>query len=379
MKILWFIENLSLGGQQTQSVNLIRRFKGFEKKLEIDVIYFNDGPLHNQFEEVSNLVSELFPLERKAIYNPFNILKGIFKYYNYLKNKNYDFVISNGIVSFGFSSIMKSFFTFKHVRLLGGPLVDIEPSYEKYFHNILPFHKKVDIVFFCEGTNKIESSRYGNKLKIFPQGVNIKMFYRRDNYYRQEIRKKYNILSSDVVIGWVGRIASNMEIKNTIKLGGLLKKRNLTNFKILIVGGGSWEKEMLQLIDNESINSNCIFLGWQPMELIPDLFQAMDIVPLLDDDPVGGSILREAMACGSLVISVDGINKTQSTFIKDRYNGCLVSDINYIEKCADIIKDYMINNREIYYEMALNGVRYANQNMSFDLQAKVIYEGMIND
>ena len=205
------------------------------------------------------------------------------------------------------------------------------------------------------------------------------MFYRKDNYYRQGIRKKYDIPSSDVVIGWVGRIASNMEIKNTIKLGGLLKKRNLTNFKILIVGGGSWEKEMLQLIDDESINSNCIFLGWQPMELIPDLFQAMDIVPLLDDDPVGGSILREAMACGSLVISVDGVNKTQSTFIKDRYNGCLVSDVNYIEKCADIIKDYMINNRKIYDEMALNGVRYANQNMSFDVQAKVIYEGMIND
>lgn len=40
MNILWFIENLSLGGQQTQSINLIKRFKGFEKKLERDLEWF---------------------------------------------------------------------------------------------------------------------------------------------------------------------------------------------------------------------------------------------------------------------------------------------------------------------------------------------------
>jgi len=106
VKILWFTENLSLGGQQTQSLNLIKRIKQYRNDIEIDVIlYFNNGPLHNEFQEVSNLVSELFPLKRKAIYNPFNILKGVCKYYDCLKNNYYDAVIWNGIVSFRLSSI----------------------------------------------------------------------------------------------------------------------------------------------------------------------------------------------------------------------------------------------------------------------------------
>tara|TARA_R110001632_G_scaffold63318_2_gene151369 strand:+ start:20679 stop:21815 length:1137 start_codon:yes stop_codon:yes gene_type:complete len=378
MKILWFLENLSLGGQQTQSINLIKQIKQ-SKNIEIDVLYFNDGPLHHQFKDVCNNLTHLCDLKMGAYNNPLNLIKVISEYYKYLNKNKYDVVLSNGIISFGLSSIMKLFFSFKHVRLLGGPLKDIEPTYEKYFHNILPFHKKVDIAFYCEGENKVERKRYGKSLREFPMAVNTDMFYPKSKQEKIEIREKYQIQENEVVIGWVGRIASNMEIKNTIKLGGELKRRGISNFKILIVGGGTWEKEMFLLIEKERINDHCIYLGWQPMELIPDLFQAMDIVPLLDDDPVGGSIVREAMACGCLVISVDGVNKVQSTWIFNNKNGYLVSNSNYIKDCADIVVDYLNRDDDKYKEVSSEGAEYAKKKMNFKEQARIILSGIIDD
>lgn len=378
MKILWFIENLSLGGQQTQSINLIKEIKEIEE-IEIDVLYFNNGPLYNQFKDVCNNLTHLGDLKKGGYKNPLNVIKVIRNYYKYLHTTKYDTILSNGIISFGLSSIMKFFFYYKHVRLLGGPLKDIEPTYEKYLHNILPFHKKVDIAFYCEGENIVERKRYGKKLREFPMAVNTEMFYPKSKKKKIEIREKYQINEGEIVIGWVGRIASNMEIKNTIKLGGKLKRRNILNFKILIVGGGTWEKEMLHLIEKEGIKDHCIYLGWQPMEAIPDLFQAMDIVPLLDNDPVGGSIVREAMACGCLVISVDGISKVQSTWIFNDKNGYLVPDTNYIEDCAELIVDYIKRDDNRYNDVSFEGAEYAKKKMSFKEQAKIILSGMVND
>lgn len=378
MKILWFLENLSLGGQQTQSINLIKNIKQ-NKNTEIDLLYFNDGPLYHQFKEACNNLTHLCDLKQGVYKNPFNILKVIRKYHKYLSENRYDIILSNGIISFGLSSIMKLFFSYKHVRLLGGPLKDIEPTYEKYLHNILPFHKKLDIAFGWPGKNIVERKRYGKKLILFPHAVNTKMFFIKEKTIIKSIRKKYSIKDNEIVIGWVGRIASNMEIKNTIKLGGELKKRNVKNFKILIVGGGSWVNGMLKLIEKEDIKENCIFLGWQPMELIPDFFQAMDIVPLLDNDPVGGSIIREAMACGSLVISVNGKSKAQSEWIFNNNNGLLVSDINYISETADIVEDYIVTVGNKYSLISFRGAEYAKNEMSFAKQARIILKGIMND
>jgi glycosyltransferase involved in cell wall biosynthesis len=378
MKILWFIENLSLGGQQTYSINLIREIKK-QQAAKIDVLYFNDGPLNNQFKEVCEGITHLCELKRGGYKNPFKMMKMMKLYYSFLYENKYDVVLSNGIVSFGLSSIMKTFFSYKHVRLLGGPLKDIEPTYEKYLHNVLPFHKALDVAYGWPGKNIVEKKRYKNKLILCQHSVSTEMFYPKDPIVNNTIRKKHSINKDDLVIGWVGRIASNMEIKNTIKLGGELKRRNVLMFKILIVGGGAWEDGMFELIKKEDVEEECVYLGWQPMELIPDLFQAMDIVPLLDDDPVGGSIIREAMACGSLVISVNGVSKAQEEWIFNNENGLLVSDTNFIKETADIVEDYIARNDNKYDLIRTNGVEYAKKEMSFSKVANVIVKGMAND
>lgn len=367
-KVLWFIENTTLGGQQTQSINLIEELK--EDTL-IDVAYLNSGPLLFKFEEVANKTYHIGDLKPGGYKNPKNTAKLILSYFSLLKRNKYDVVMSNGVISFGLTSLMKFFFKFKHARLLGGPLIDIEPTYEKYFHKILPFHKGVDVAYGWAGENRIEKKRYQNKLHIMPAGVNTKMFTEWSNSDKVELRKKYNIEEDRVVVGWVGRIAANMQVKNTIHACGELRKRGFDNFTLLIVGGGSWEKEMLAMIENYNLADNCMYLGWQPMELIPELFQLMDIVPLLEDDPVGGSIVREGMATGALVVTVDGKSKGQSSWITHKDNGILVSDQNYIEETATIIENYR-NNIDENLKIRRRGTTYAKECMSFKNQAEFI-------
>lgn len=378
MKILWFIENLCLGGQQTYSINLIREINK-NKNVKTDVIYLNDGELKDKFKNVSSKLIHLNNFKKKEYYNPFKTIKLIYSYYYFLKKNKYDVVVSNGIISFGVTSIIKFFFYFKHARLLGGPILDTEPTYEKYFHNILPFHKNLDYAFGWEGTNYLESKRYGNKLITFNPSVDTNMFYPNESKVRTHIRNKYLIKDEDIVIGWVGRISFNMQIKNTILLGGELQKRGLRNFKILIVGGGDWESEMFELISENGIKENCIHLGWQPMEYIPDLYQAMDIVPLLERNPCGGSIVREAMACGSLVISVNGKNKSQSSWIFNRDNGILVSDDNYVSECADVIEEYSKDKTDKFKSICKRGVNYAKDKMSFKQSSATIMKNILND
>ena len=378
MKVLWFIESLSLGGQQTQSINLIKELKK-RTDLFIEVAYFNNGPLEKEFTEVADLIFQIKELNVKSYQNPFYILKILNFLRKTIKVNNYDIVISNGIISFGLTSIVKLFLSFKHIRLLGGPLLDIEPTYEKYFHKILPFHKRVDVVFGWGGKNVRENIRYNKKLKIMPPAVDTSMFFSFSQKEKLQIREKFEIKEDEIVIGWVGRIAANMQIDNTIKLGAELKRRGINNFKLLIVGGGNWESEMLQMIEDLNLKSHCIYLGWQPMEDIPKLFQAMDIVPLLEDDPVGGSIVREAMATGALVLTVDGVSKGQTSWVNNNKNGILVSSRDYLNLAADVIEDYALNKKK-YDIITKNGVIYAKEEMSFFNQSEFIYkEGILND
>lgn len=378
MKILWFIENLCLGGQQTQSINLIKEINKDSKK-SIDILYLNDGELKDEFKEVCSNLIHLSDFNKKDYQNPYKMVRIIKSYYTFLNKNKYNVVLSNGIISYGLTSTLKLFLNFTHVRLLGGPLLDIEPTYEKYFNSILPFHRKLDFAYGWLGENTLEKRRYKNKLVILNPAVDSSMFYQKNINLRLEVRNKYQIKENEVIIGWVGRISANMQVKNTIALGGELKRRGVLNFKILIVGGGDWELEMADLIKNEDIVENCICLGWQPMKYIPDLFQAMDIVPLLEKNPSGGSIVREAMACGKLVISVDGKNNAQASWIKNEVNGILVSDNNYIIESADVIEDYLNNKSDKFDLICKNGVRYAKTKMTFKMQSEIIMKSIIND
>ena len=152
-----------------------------------------------------------------------------------------------------------------------------------------------------------------------------------------------------------------------------------SDFKILFVGGGLFVngKEDLTYINefkekalSLGLSKNIIFSGWIDPNLIVNYLNIMDVVPMLEMDPSGGSILREAMACGRVALSVDGPSKTQRNFMKSN-NSILVPHDNYIHEAAKEIIKLRENSKRIK-DIGENARIFSIKNLSFETQAKDI-------
>ena len=96
----------------------------------------------------------------------------------------------------------------------------------------------------------------------------------------------------------------------------------------------------------------------------------MDVVPLLEKDPHGGSLLREAMACGKIALSVDGESGAQKEFML-KENSILVPSDDYIGHAAKKII-FLHENTDFLKSLGAKARSYATQEMSFEYQANLI-------
>jgi len=103
------------------------------------------------------------------------------------------------------------------------------------------------------------------------------------------------------------------------------------------------------------------------MEQVNRYVNAMDIVPLLEEDPQGGSIVREAMACGRIALSVDGTSGTQRRFMPAGA-AILVPPGQFVAAAADAILT-LADDPQARATIGKNARRYAVHHMSFDAQA----------
>ena len=104
---------------------------------------------------------------------------------------------------------------------------------------------------------------------------------------------------------------------------------------------------------------------------VPELISAMDVVPLLEEDPRGGSILREAMACGKVIITVDGKSGAQREWVNHLDNGILVASDNFIDESASWIQKLKYDSH-LYEKIGNSGVAYCKEKMGFEIQSTII-------
>ena len=99
-------------------------------------------------------------------------------------------------------------------------------------------------------------------------------------------------------------------------------------------------------------------------------YSIIDFEVLLDNDPQGGSHIREAMSCERAVISVDGNSGVQRDLIQNNKTGFLVSPDSRISEAAEIIiKNY--SDKEFLKEIGSNAREFIKQH-SFANLSKII-------
>jgi glycosyltransferase involved in cell wall biosynthesis len=165
-----------------------------------------------------------------------------------------------------------------------------------------------------------------------------------------------------------------MQVWATVELGAKLRESGFDRFKLLFVGGGPDFDELKAMVKRCGLVPYSIFTEWVPMEEVNRFVNVMDIVPLLESDPHGGSIVREAMACGRVALSVDGASGTQRRFMPPDCS-ILVSPEDYVGAAADAVLR-LARDRSAMESMGRNARAYAREHMSFDAQANTLLEAI---
>ncbi len=389
MKILFYYQSISLGGQQSQTLSLCREFS----KLGHECFYAYE----NGTDLLSDIQSTGTAVKIKTIGKNLRgrrtlLVRTVLLFFNsffrliwarkILKEHNIDLIITStsyGSLILGLGSINMSVQRF---RLIGDDL-------EKYEHPWFGLYKVLKIDRFVDkyfgfpladkqlqkkGVSESKFAEYQN------DGVDISNFFPQSEDKIKNTQKRLGILYNEFVIGWIGRIDEKVHVGNTLIYAAEIKKRGFTNFKLLVVGGGkadingNYDEIYPNLLRDQAkdlgILEQTIFTGWVPFSAVPDYLNVMDIVPLLESDPKGGSLLREAMACGKVALSVDGLSRTQRSFMTEA-NSVLVGPKGYFNSAAEATIE-LFNSPEKIKDIGVKARISAEEEFSFTAQAKSI-------
>lgn len=378
--IVFYYPSMGLGGQQTQIMQIAKALN--EMGHHISWLYSFNDDLKSEVELYCHVKKLTLPRFNQSRYGIIRIVNR-FLYYNLLElyltkyvinNKVDAVIVSNSIDSRVVNQLSRKKLT-KHFRYIGGSMAQVEPhllaSYRKdktdqFINGYFGFPAAFDEL---RGQGVPDS-----KFIDFPFAVNTEKFYPLDKNEVRSFRNQLGISDSDTVIGWVGRVSLNMQLWDTVKLGRILKDRGANGFKLLFVGGGPDFDVLKKQIEDYQLGTYCIVTGWIPYSEINHYINAMDIVPLLEPDPHGGSIVREAMACGRLAISVLGPSATQAVFMKPDAT-ILVNTDNYLMEAVDRVEQLIGKQLEID-TYGVNARKYVAEHLTFKSKAEVIVKAI---
>jgi glycosyltransferase involved in cell wall biosynthesis len=388
--ILCVIEGVNFGGQQLMMYNIFKQIINYDTNNEFnfDLVYlFDDSESSVILEKYAsvfrNVKSLNFPSRSKYYYlkRPFTALKKIFEFAKLVRANKYDIVMSNGFNTAFLTSLLKNVNTgFIHYRFIGGDLSKNELYSFGKLYCLLGLYKNVDL--FLAWPEMLSYLRSKNIRVNTIEGLDFIVHVDCDLFKPKDVRDfrfKLGIDPMSCVIGWVGRIdpdPDSLAVFETLELCNFLNiKFPDFNFKFLVIGDGQNKVKLLECIERFNLSDKTIVLPPKNQEDLVNYYNIIDIEVLLDDDPQGGSHLREAMACGRVALSVNGPSGVQTRLIEDSITGILVNPNNRVEESAQRIVSLTDQQK---YIIGKNAVNFVNK-FSYESKAKLIYNRMLID
>ncbi|WP_440949211.1 glycosyltransferase family 4 protein [Methanosphaerula subterraneus] len=149
------------------------------------------------------------------------------------------------------------------------------------------------------------------KTQVIRAGVDLAWFSAAD---REKKRQELGLGDGDLVLFFMGWLYDFSGLKEVID--GLIKRRDLPNLKLLVVGNGDLWDYIQEIKAIDGMDERVITVGWQPYETIPDFIAAGDIclLPAQKNEIMQNIVpikMYEYMAAGKPVIatSLSGLKK----------------------------------------------------------------------
>ncbi|MES2625085.1 MAG: glycosyltransferase [Pseudomonadota bacterium] len=248
-----------------------------------------------------------------------------------LKNFGVDIIHSHHPFLLGMTAV-------RMARYLGVPLVFTHHTmYEQYTHYVpgdspqfktfiielaTGYANLCDQVFApSESIRDLIVSRGVTKpVAVVPTGVNLEKFAAGD---RKAGRSRYNIPEDKFVIGHLGRLAPEKNLKFLSESVVEAMKKNPQVY-FLVVGTGPSEQEIRAEFETAGLTDRLVVAGVLQNQELADALRAMDVFAFASKSETQGMVLTEAMAAGLPVVALDASGVRE--VVKDKKNGRLLFD-----------------------------------------------------
>jgi len=187
-----------------------------------------------------------------------------------------------------------------------------------------------------------EKYKYDRNVHIIPTGIEIERFYK-ENIKEEKIlnlKEKYNLKNDEVIILFVGRVASEKSIDFLINNHKEIVNKN-KKCKLIIVGDGPDLEKYKKLAIKNRIEKNIVFTGKVPWDDIPLYYNLADIFVTASHTETQGLTVIEAMAASLPVVALD--DESFRNTVIDGLTGYLFKNKKeYLNRINELVNDESI-------------------------------------
>ena len=190
------------------------------------------------------------------------------------------------------------------------------------------------------------------KIRIIPNGINIKKFSPVSNEIKIKLRKELGIPEDKIVFCYAGRIARTKGVMLLIEVWKQILNKH-RNLYLLIVGSGKnsyddCENELRKYINHNNLNENVCATG--RVEEINVYLQSSDVFVFPSFYEGFGYSILEGLACGlpAVLTRVGAANEA----VENCRDGVLVNPQNSEELYNAI--EWMLDHKHLWESMGIN-------------------------
>jgi len=202
-----------------------------------------------------------------------------------------------------------------------------------------------------------------NKMMVISNGIDLHKF--KKNPKDRALMNKYSIADNLPVLLFVGRLEIDKNIDLLLKATKIALKQ--IKFKVLLVGRGKNDKDLIKLSQKLGLQESVVFTGRIDDDELEKMYSLADIYMATGSAELQGIAVMEAMTAGLPVLAINAIalpelvvdGKNGYLFEKDEYN--LAEKIVKIlqnkakwqemsQKSLDIINEHDINKSMSIFE-----------------------------
>lgn len=341
------------------SPHIIKWVRGLaEKNISIYLLGLSkfDTNIYNKLENVEvcslELDSEIFNTDR--FWQKTKYLKAFFKVRKIIKEFKPDILHAHYATSYGLLGALSGFNPYI-ISVWGTDVYDF-PNESIIKRIILKFNlEKADFICSTSHAMALETKKYTNKeIKVIAFGIDTEKFK----------PNKVEKINSEITIGTIKTLEEKYGIKYLIKAFAELKQRNTEyNLKLLIVGGGSQEKLLTDLVKELNIDKITTFTGKVNYDEVVNYYNQLDIylaLSIYDSESFGVAVI-EASSCEVPVIvsNVGGLPEV----VENNNTGFIVEKYDYLQAASHLEK--LISDKKLREELGKNGRKMVNKKYNF--------------